>query len=384
MFMKWGVRSLLGAWLLWLCSASAQSVQTQLERAVAAQKSGDPETAIRIYREVLRQRPELGEIHSNIGAALVQEGHFPEAIQEYQLALQSKPGNPAILGNLALAHYKAGEYAEVVSLLSPIQPQYPDNLQLALLLSACLMQQNASARVVQILQPFENRTPPDRGVAFLLGTALLNEGQVARAQVILDRILRDGESAETQLLLGAMKLRAREFNSAIEYFKRAVELNPSLAEVHSYYGRALRASGDTPAATAEFRAELAHYPNDFVSNLELSVLLKQEGNLAEARQHLAAALRVRPDDPGALYQLASIDVLEGKNEQALAELERLVKQNPAFTEAQVSLATVYYRLNRREDGDRVRAVVRKLQQEQQARDQGQPADKAPDKTPGGK
>jgi Tfp pilus assembly protein PilF len=377
MFMKRGVLLFLGAWFLWLCPASAQSIQAQLERAVAAQKSGDPETAIRIYREVLRQRPELGEIHSNIGAALVEEGHFPEAIQEYKLALQAKPGNPAIIGNLALAHYKSGEYPEVVALLSPIQPQFPDNLQLALLLSACLMQQNQSARVVEILTPFEKRA--DRGVAFLLGTALLNEGQTARAQVILDRILRDGESAETQLLLGAMKLRAREFNSAIDYFRRAVELNPSLPEVHSYYGRALRASGDTPAATAEFRAELAHYPNDFVSNLELSVLLKQEGNLAEARQHLATALHVRPDDPGALYQLASIDILEGKNQQALAELERLVKQNPAFTEAQVSLATVYYRLNRREDGDRVRAVVRKLQQEQQARDQGQPADKPPDK-----
>jgi tetratricopeptide (TPR) repeat protein len=108
------------------------------------------------------------------------------------------------------------------------------------------------------------------------------------------------------------------------------------------------------------------------------VLLKQEGNLAEARQRLGVALRVRPDDAGALYQLASIDLMEGKNEPARIELERLVKENPTFIEAQVSLATVYYRLNRREDGDRVRAVVRKLQQEQQARDQTQPGDKPPD------
>jgi hypothetical protein len=72
-------------------------------------------------------------------------------------------------------------------------------------------------------------------------------------------------------------------------------------------------------------------------------------------------------------------VLEGRNEKARAELEHLVQQNPTFTEAHVSLATVYYRLNRRQDGDRVRAVVRRLQAEQQARDQAQPAEKAPDK-----
>jgi Flp pilus assembly protein TadD len=269
--------------------------------------------------------------------------------------------------NLALAHYKLGQYEAVTGLLLPLQPQQPGNLQMALLLAASLMQRNESGKVVEVLSPLESKVPTSGALAFLLGTALLNEGQVTRAQRVLDRILRDGESAETQLLLGAIKLRAREFNAAVENLKRAAELNPELPEVHSYYGRALRAAGDTPAATQEFRAELARNPNDFVSNLEISVLLKQEGSLAEARKCLGAALKVRPDDPGALYQLASIDVMEGRNEQARVTLERIVKASPNFTEAQVSLATVYYRLNRREDGDRVRAIVRKLQDEEQQR-----------------
>jgi len=41
-------------------------------------------------------------------------------------------------------------------------------------------------------------------------------------------------------------------------------------------------------------------------------------------------------------------------------------QSPA---AGTRLATVYYRLNRCEDGDRVRAIVWKLQDEKQQRDQ---------------
>ena len=362
-------------WCLWCVSAHGQSIGATLDKAVTAQKSGDPEMAIRLYRKVLKQRPELGEIHSNIGAALVQEGHFAEAIEEYKLALKSKPDNPAITLNLSLAHYKAGNYSEVVTLLTPVQRLHPDNVQMTELLAACLMQRNQSGKVVALLEPLEPQYPADQALAFLLGTALLNEGQVARAQVILDRILRDGESAQAQLLLGAIKLRAREFNAAIENFKRATALNPDLPEVHSYYGRALRASGDTPQAAEQFRSELTHNPNDFVSNLELSVLLKQEGDLAGARKCLGAALRVRPEDAGALYQLASIDVMEGRNEQARMELEQLVKSNPSFLEAQVSLATVYYRLHRSADGDRVRVVVRKLQQEQAARDQAQPADK---------
>ena len=43
---------------------------------------------------------------------------------------------------------------------------------------------------------------------------------------------------------------------------------------------------------------------------------------------------------------------------------------PQFTEAHVSLATVYYRLKRKEDGDRERALVRKLTDEAQATQPG--------------
>jgi len=54
-------------------------------------------------------------------------------------------------------------------------------------------------------------------------------------------------------------------------------------------------------------------------------------------------------------------------EQARAALESLVKEAPEFLEAHVSLATVYYRLKRKEDGDREREVVKKLNAAVQAK-----------------
>lgn len=356
-------------------ATSAQSADSILRQAVTAQQAGDTGTAIRLYREVLQQRPDLGQVRSNLGAALVREGRFREAIDEYSHALKSLPGNTAIALNLALAHYKLGEYKEAAELLGPIQPQQPDNLQIALLLADCWSQLNQSAKVAALLMPLSRSHPADRAVAYLLGTALLNQGQTAEAERLLDQILRNGDSAETQLLLGASKLRAREFSDAINNLKRAVALNPNLPLAHAYYGRALMAVGSTPAAMEEFRAELARNPYDFVSNLELGLLLKQDGRLDDATKCVNAALRVRPDDPGALYQQATIDVLKGNNETARVELERIAKENPTFTEAFVSLATVYYRLKRKEDGDRTRVIVRKLQDQEQAR---QPGPKAMD------
>jgi len=51
------------------------------------------------------------------------------------------------------------------------------------------------------------------------------------------------------------------------------------------------------------------------------------------------------------------------------ELELIVKEAPGFTSAHVTLATVYYRLKRKADGDRERAIVQKLNAEAQAKQQ---------------
>ena len=60
----------------------------------------------------------------------------------------------------------------------------------------------------------------------------------------------------------------------------------------------------------------------------------------------------------------------GKPQDALPLLEGVAKEFPEFSEARVLLASVYYRLNRKEDGDREKAAVQKLTTEQQAKQPG--------------
>ena len=130
----------------------------------------------------------------------------------------------------------------------------------------------------------------------------------------MDRILRDGDSAEARLLMGATKMSVQDFAGALVDFKKAVELNPQLPDVYSYYGMALAATGDTPGAAVAFRKELESNPNDYTSNVQLGILLKQDQNYAEARQCFQRALRVRPGDAAVRYQLATLDLQDGRTE----------------------------------------------------------------------
>jgi tetratricopeptide (TPR) repeat protein len=349
-----------------------------LRHAIQLHQAGDTESAIREYRAYLKQAPRNVQARSNLGAALSHGGHYEEAIVEYKQALEQDPGNLPVRVNLALAYYKTAELTSAAEHLAAVVRQQPSNRQAVFLLADCDLRLGENKKVIELLSPLEKESPNDKALIYLLGTALIRDEQPARGQVLVDRILRDGDSAEARLLLGTTKMNAREFAEALVDLKKAAELNPQLPDVFSYYGLALMTTGDTPGAADAFHKELESNPNDFVANLQLGVLLKQDQRYDEARVSYERALRVRPGDPAVRYQLATLDLAAGDLAKACGQLERLTKEVPTFVEAHVSLATIYYRLKRKQDGDRERALVLKLNAEKQAEEPGAKAPGAKD------
>jgi tetratricopeptide (TPR) repeat protein len=348
----------------------AQELPEQvLHKAVAAHQAGDLDAAVRGYRSYLKMRPGAVDALSNLGAALASSGRYSEAIAEYREALKHSPRNFHISVNMALAYYKADQIAAAAAQLATLHTEQPANRQVILLLGDCWLRQGEDAKVIELLTPVENQDQSDLAIAYMLGTALIRNKQMDLGQRIIDRILRQGDSAEARLLLGTAKLNALEYQEAIADLRKAAELNPHLPGIYSYLGRAEMDSGDMVAARAAFEKELAQNPVDFESNLRLAVLLKQGEDYAGARKLLDRALLVRPGDLRALYQVGSVELAQGKLEQARATFEGVIKQSPEFVEAHISLATTYYRLKRKDDGDRERTLVQKLKAEQDARDQ---------------
>jgi len=341
-----------------------------LARAVQSHQSGDIEGAIRDYQAYLALRPERVEARSNLGAALARMGRYVDAIEQYKRALALDGRNQAIRFNLAAAYYKTARILSASKELEAVVAAQPENRNAVLLLADCNLRMGEFKRVVELLTPVETAEPDNRAVAYMLGMALINDKQLDKGQERIERILRGGDSAEAHVMMGTTYLTVTEYDKALNEFKRAVEMNPKLPYVNSFYGQTLVRMGAAEEAMAAFRRELDINPNDFDSCLQMGVLLKQDQKLDEARDFLRRALTLRPNEPNARFYVASIDVAQGKLNEALPLLEQLVKDAADFVEAHVMLATVYYRMRRKADGDREQAVVNKLNAERQAKQPG--------------
>jgi tetratricopeptide (TPR) repeat protein len=66
----------------------------------------------------------------------------------------------------------------------------------------------------------------------------------------------------------------------------------------------------------------------------LGWLLYHKGQLDRAEGMLKSALEVNPDNPSIRYHLGMVYAKQGKNREALQELNRVLKQAPNFPEAE--------------------------------------------------
>jgi tetratricopeptide (TPR) repeat protein len=348
-------------------NAAKTSSRAILVRAIQLHQAGDFDEAIREYRKYLALDPGNFVARANLGAALSHQGRYTEAIKEYEDALRIRPGNPEVELNLALAHYKALQLSDAVRELLPLHSAAPANLQIGLLLGDCYFRLGEYKRAAELLEPFEAANPQQQALDYLLGMSLIRDGQINQGEVLVNNILRNGDSPEAHLMLGEARLAVNDTPGAISELSQALKLDPKVPLAHWLYGKALLESGHRAEAMEAFRQELKIDPNEFDPNVYLGALLNSAQKYQEAQPYLARALQVRPGAPQVLYQIAVAQIGTGNLAQARKMLEALVKDAPTFVEAHISLATVCYRLHDKQEGNRERAIVAKLNAEIQAR-----------------
>lgn len=351
-------------------TTNAQDFDRLFARALELQQAGDLLGAIDTYKAALTMVPDRADALSNLGAAYVRLGQFDDAVAQYQAALKVDPANNTVRLNLALAYYKSARPNEAIPQLKRVLASDPEMRNAYLVLADCYLQTGQHQDLVSLLKPRERMFGDDLAYAYLLGTALLHVEEAAEGQKYIDRIFGAGESAEAHLLMGVAHISRLDYPAAQGEFKRALELNPKLPTAHAQYGRALLAMGEYDLAERAFRQELALNINDFEANLQLGYMRKTSQKFDEASAYLERATTIRPDDLAARKLLASLRLQTGDVNEAVRMFESIIQEAPDLIEAHVQLATAYSRLKRKDDADRERAIIDRLNAEAQAKRSG--------------
>jgi len=250
-----------------------------LREAQELQQTGQLDRAAQIYRCLLSEMPDCGEIHFLLGCLFVRAGSREESLPSLAEACRLLPwlaDAHIVLGNVLISLGRWGEAVEA--------------LQRALAL-----------------------TPDALLVKCNLALALYSSGEAAQSEALYEEILQSNpDNADAHANLAhILSLQAR-YAEAEGHARRAVELAPGNASPYNTLGVSLTGLGRVAEAESAYRRAIDLDANLLHAHLNLYRLYSGEGRHAEAEECSRKALEISPDN------LQALDA-EGR---ALMELDR--------------------------------------------------------------
>ena len=203
---------------------------------LAADAVANEDRAFAEFNEALRLRPAYAEAHNNAGAILMQRGRRDEAAEHFRAAIASGDEPLASLVN----------YGRV------------------------LMEQRRFEEARDVLRRAEEQI------------AGLRDDPAGAARLVDD--------------VGVCLLRCGAPGEALERFRHALELDPSLAGARTNCARALAATERVSEAIDAYLAAIAADPASLQARVELVALCTDARNLAAAGAHLEEVVRRDPKD----------------------------------------------------------------------------------------
>lgn len=151
---------------------------------------------------------------------------------------------------------------------------------------------------------------------------------VAALRLLESALKRDPNSAPLLAECGAVYLAAEDPERALEYFERALALDPSCDEAIAGRAAVDLMRRDYAAAERRLRLFLSKEPGSVRARFMLARTLFEVGRIGEAASLAQAALEADPQDAEALYLLAQIYSIERKPAQVRALVRRAIQIDP--------------------------------------------------------
>jgi tetratricopeptide (TPR) repeat protein len=336
-------------------SPSKQEQIALLERR-AQQYLGQqrPDLAIPELRKLVDLDPDNVDGRANLGVLLFFRGDYKDAVPHMRKAIELQPDLWKVQALLGIAEEHTSDFKSARKDLEDSFPRIQDaklkvevGLELVGLYTGNSDLDEAAGMVTQL-----RRAYPDNAevlyAAYRTYSDLSGESMLALSLV-------EPDSAQMHQVMAHEEIKEGNTNGAVAQFRKAIEINPHLPNVHYELAELLNTSQDSAVkkeAEKEYRAALTANPGDEKAECRLGDIDAQKGNTAQAFEEYSRAVALQPADVDARLGLSKMLIEMNQSDRARALLEETIQLEPTNAVAHYRLGTLYRKEGRMEDAKR--------------------------------
>ncbi len=295
-----------------------------------------------------------------------------KAMDEYRLAIEADPSSEFLTSGLAELYVKTGRIRDAVLQAQDIIKRDPNNLEARKLLGRIYLRSlgdmpgngNGSENVLKLaieqyeqivkiepanvddhlllgrlyrlnndLQKAEDELktavkldPDSEEAVTTLSLLYSDEGDTTHALQVLSSVPDTGRSAKLYAALGATYEQRKDYKSAIDAYKRAIQLDRDNLDAIRGLAENLLNDGQIDAALDQYKVIADANPEDAQTYLRISEIYRRQGKYDEALDSLKKAEAMVPDALEVPYNIAVVYQAQARYDEAIKILQDLLKK----------------------------------------------------------
>ncbi len=295
-----------------------------------------------------------------------------KAMEEYRLAIEADPSSEFLTSGLAELYVKTGRIRDAVLQAQDILKRDPNNLEARKLLGRIYLRSlgdmpgngNGSDNVLKLaieqyeqivkiepgnvddhlllgrlyrlnndLQKAEGELktavkldPDSEEAVTTLSLLYSDEGDTTRALQVLSSVPDTGRSAKLYAALGATYEQRKDYKSAIDAYKHAIQMDRDNLDAIRGLAENLLNDGQIDAALDQYKVIADANPEDAQTYLRISEIYRRQGKYDEALESLKKAEAMVPDALEVPYNVAVVYEAQARYDEAVKILQDLLKK----------------------------------------------------------
>jgi len=333
-----------------------------------------PDQAKTVIDGMVRDAEDKGDAHYRAGAFYARNREWDAAKHHLEegMKIPGKHRKEADFRKAIAEVYAArGEYSEATSVIEDLLKDFPNDQNARALHASLLMVDPKPERINAAISDLETAVAADKGKAkdfqnpalrYNLGQAYLRRYHQTRSRADMERARFQFQEAaalvrkdvplyyRTQLALASANLDLGEFGAAETEARKVLE---SLAGRPSGFGTRYLLGAKLILGRSQLQRAIA------------STATGQKPDLSQARATLREALQLDPNSSVAVFDLARVDLAEGKTAEAEAALRKLYEKSKGFDELRLLVQAL---VTQRQEAEALRIVKAELDRNPERRD----------------
>ncbi|MES9827634.1 MAG: tetratricopeptide repeat protein [Candidatus Thiodiazotropha sp.] len=311
---------------------------------------GEMDLAIRIAKESLAQHTDRTASYLLLARLYAQSDKNDEVVKVLSELIKSKPDDLQNRLHLVSFYQKRGENELAVKVLQQAIADLPDNMDAKLGLIALYKSQGTRGRAEALLEKYVSETPKHTGLKLELARNYLAGGRKDEAFKALSEVIlladssKDGLDART--LKASTLIKQQAFEEAGTLLHEVLEADPKYKDALLVRAGMSLMSDDPDKGIADLRTLLREDPGYVKAHRLKARAHLKKGEIELARQSLEDAIRIRPEEAAANFELVQLLINTREFDNAVTALQKMRHFAPDDIKVLQALALVHDKLKR--------------------------------------